>query len=159
MAKADDNLGNLVNTAVNTDIVPDTDITHDLGSSTKLWKNIFSNFFLTKSFTGLSGMNYSTVTRLLSLVHHGKNRLQINDQGDTLVDNLNVKFNVVSDVKPDASSTRDLGTSTRTWKNVYTDNIVLKNATVGTGTPTQNKTIAIEVNGETLYFLASTSAS
>jgi len=145
MAKANDTLDNLVTTTINKDLVPDTHNTLALGNATQEASPLTRFWKYLAVFKIRLGS-----TELVEVINNNTLRLTGFGSGG-----IELKGKVV----PRTTSLHELGTSSRSWKSVTTDKIVLKDTTVGTGTPTQDKTIAIEVNGETLYIHASTSAN
>ncbi|AAX46888.1 fiber [Cyanophage P-RSM3] len=88
--------GNLVAaTTESKNIVPDLNATYDLGSSTKQWSNIHADAGNIDAITGnLTG---------------------------NVTGNLLAATTLAKDIKPDANSTYDLGSSTLKWQNIYAD--------------------------------------
>ena len=91
---------------MNTSVLPATDNTYDLGSSSYRWRNLYLAGSLTMSGS-------------LSL-----NSLQIG--GTTVIDSNRKLQNIASIVQsmlPDSDNTYDLGSSSYRWRNAYVVNM------------------------------------
>jgi hypothetical protein len=87
-------------------VQPGANGTQDLGSSVATWKDIYSDSIVLS--TGCS--MYSSNANVLNLSTNSANRLEITSVGV---------------VQPGANGTQDLGSSVATWKDIYSDSIVL----------------------------------
>lgn len=109
----------LGNTTVNTvtvtadvasNLIPYTDNTHDLGSTTKEWRNLYVDGVA--QVDTLQVDESATITADLAV--NGNTTL-----GNASTDTLTVTAQVASSVVPSVDTTVDLGASTKEWRNLY----------------------------------------
>ena len=125
--------------AVDQNIVPDTDNARDIGSSSKNFRNgYFKNVYVSGSTLEVS--NDTTLK--------GDTVIGVNT-GDSTEDTINVVARFISNLEPLTTLTHDLGSPTRRWRDIYLsgNTIDLAGATIsGDGTGA----IQISATGATL---------
>lgn len=139
-----------VNADIASNLIPSADNTHDLGSATDEWRNIYVDG--TAQVDTLQVDESATITANLTV--NGNTVL-----GDADTDTVTVNADFASSLIPDADNTYDLGISTNEWRNLYIDGTaqvdtlqVDESATIAANlTVTGNATITtnLTVNGNT----------
>ena len=139
-----------VNADIASNLIPSADNTHDLGSATDEWRNIYVDG--TAQVDTLQVDESATITANLTV--NGNTVL-----GDADTDTVTVNADIASSLIPDADNTYDLGISTNEWRNLYIDGTaqvdtlqVDESATIAANlTVTGNATITtnLTVNGNT----------
>ena len=139
-----------VNADIASNLIPSVDNTHDLGSATDEWRNIYVDG--TAQVDTLQVDESATITANLTV--NGNTVL-----GDADTDTVTVNADFASSLIPDADNTYDLGISTNEWRNLYIDGTaqvdtlqVDESATIAANlTVTGNATITtnLTVNGNT----------
>ena len=139
-----------VNADIASNLIPSADNTHDLGSATDEWRNIYVDG--TAQVDTLQVDESATITANLTV--NGNTVL-----GDADTDTVTVNADFASSLIPDVDNTYDLGISTNEWRNLYIDGTaqvdtlqVDESATIAANlTVTGNATITtnLTVNGNT----------
>ncbi|MCH7589532.1 hypothetical protein IIB34_00665, partial [PVC group bacterium] len=120
---ADTDLNNLVNTSVNRSLIPDG-VTRNLGDFTRQWRNIHSTGIIFSDEIQLDGdftQNFGdfdvggNATFTGSVFSINSNTINL---GNSSSDEIVFKGDVDSNILPNTSS-RDLGSSSKQWRNIF----------------------------------------
>ena len=113
------NLSNLVaNTAVNVHLLPSTSENKNLGSTTKEWATLY----LSSGLYFGAGQNSSTLNQtdgLLFNITDDNDWYEFQIDGDRKMSIGDTKTIIDGNLEPDGDDTRDLGSSSKAWKNFY----------------------------------------
>lgn len=113
------NLSNLqANTAVNVHLLPSTSENKNLGSTTKEW----STLYLSSGLYFGAGQNSSTLNHtdgLLFNITDDNDWYEFQIDGDRKMSIGDTKTIIDGNLEPDGDNTRDLGSSTKAWKDFY----------------------------------------
>lgn len=132
---------------VASNLIPSVDNTHDLGSTTDEWRNIYIDGVA--QVDTLQVDESATITANLTV--NGNTTL-----GDAATDTVTVTANVASNFIPSADNTYDLGSSSKEWKDLYItgtaniDSLVADTAAISAGTATLNAATVITTTGGTV---------
>ena len=148
---------------VNSSITPNTDNTYDLGSSSKEWRHLYVDG--TGYIDNVSSNTISCTTFTGTNATFGGNVDLGNNNSDTIT--ANGRFD--SDLIPSTDDSRDLGSNSRQWKDLYIDGIAnidtlradsgslttasisggsIDSTTIGGSTPAAGTFTDLTVNGE-----------
>ena len=116
--KVGDNINdNLHLTArLNTSIIPKTTDTYDLGTSTLVWREIFANDF-TGGDAALDNVHVSQMLRVDGNTYLSGGVIKL---GDNANDDLYLTGEIHSNMVPNVDNTRDIGTTDKRWRHLYT---------------------------------------
>jgi hypothetical protein len=129
---------------VASNLIPSVDNTHDLGSATDEWRNIYIDG--TAQVDTLQVDESATITANLTV--NGNTTL-----GDAAADTVTVTANVASNFIPSVDNTYDLGSSSKEWKDLYItgtaniDSLVADTAAISAGTATLSAATVITSTG------------
>jgi hypothetical protein len=108
---------------VDSHIVPDDDGTFDLGSSTKEWKDLYIDG--TAHVDTLDVDENAGIIGNLTLTGNGDFNGNLDVDGTTELDTTNITgtLTMTGNVMPEADGSRDLGSNSVRWANVYADDV------------------------------------
>ena len=113
------NLSNLVaNTAVNEHLLPSASGSKNLGSTSKEWATLY----LSSGLYFGAGQNSSTLNQtdgLLFNITDDNDWYQFNIDGDRKMSITDTRTIIDGNLEPDGDDTRNLGSSTKAWKDFY----------------------------------------
>jgi len=160
---------------VNTSVLPLTDATYNLGGASNNWANLYlsgTGYIPTLSTTtGTIGTLTSTTSTIGTLTVSGNAGVTGNltvtgnttlngntTVGNATTDTVTVTAEVASNLTPSTDDVRDLGSSTKQWRNLYidgtaeVDNLNADVATLGNATITGSAVLgsAVDINGGTI---------
>jgi len=122
---------------ISSSLVPDKDSKYDLGSSGKEWNDLYVDGTAYIDSLDLNGTNITTTLNTKALKTHISGAFtslsasiatDINNAGGGNADFSSVGENIV----PDGDNTRDLGSSTKEFKNLYIDGVAYIDTLAGT---------------------------
>jgi hypothetical protein len=140
---------------VASNLIPSVDNTHDLGSATDEWRNIYIDG--TAQVDTLQVDESATITADLTV--NGNTTL-----GNAATDTVTVTADVASNLIPSADNTYDLGATGSEWKDLYVtgtaniDSLVADTAAISAGTATLSAATIITAGGGTLTLQRNTGA-
>jgi cytoskeletal protein CcmA (bactofilin family) len=190
-ANGDVNLGNAPTdtvtfiSRVDSSVIPSTDGTYNLGSTTNEWQNLYitgtaeidqlnadsvdidsgtidntvigATTPVAGSFTTISASSTATVSSDLTV--NGNTTL-----GDTNSDTATINAEIASNLIPSTDGTRDLGSTTKEWRNLYIDGVAsidslvadtadinggsIDAATIGSATPASGAFTTVSTSGQ-----------
>ena len=120
-------------------LIPDKDDSHNLGSSTHEWKNLYVNGTAYIDSLDLNGTNINTTLNAKALKTHISGAFtslsasiatDINNAGGGGGGSGN--YDTASNLIPHADNTYDLGSKTKEWKNLYVDGVAHIDSLAGT---------------------------
>jgi len=129
---------------VASNLIPSADDTHDLGSATDEWRNIYIDG--TAQVDTLQVDESATITANLTV--NGNTTL-----GNAATDTVTVTADVASNLIPSADNTYDLGATGSEWKDLYItgtaniDSLVADTAAISAGTATLSAATVITSTG------------
>jgi phage gp45-like len=136
-------------------LIPSVDNTHDLGSATDEWRNIYIDG--TAQVDTLQVDESATITADLTV--NGNTTL-----GNAATDTVTVTADVASNLIPSADNTYDLGATGSEWKDLYItgtaniDSLVADTAAISAGTATLSAATVITTTGGTITLQRNDSA-
>ena len=107
---ANTELSNLTTTAINTNLIPDTNSLHNLGESGKQWNTLWVDTLTNATSVVIASPNFAINSSQITL-------------GDSTGDDIFFLGRVDSDIDPKTDSTRDLGASGLQWATLWVDTI------------------------------------
>lgn len=106
----DSNIDNIIFSAdVNSHVVPNTDNTYDLGSSTKEWRNLYVD-----GTGNIDDVQADTVTITTTLTNNGNTTL-----GNNASDTLTINADLTSNIRPNTTNLYSIGQSDLQWLSVW----------------------------------------
>ena len=140
---------------VASNLIPSVDDTHDLGSATDEWRNIYIDG--TAQVDTLQVDESATITANLTV--NGNTTL-----GNAATDTVTVTADVASNLIPSADATYDLGATGSEWRDLYItgtaniDSLVADTAAISAGTATLSAATVITTTGGTVTLQRNDSA-
>jgi phage gp45-like len=140
---------------VASNLIPSADDTHDLGSATDEWRNIYIDGIA--QVDTLQVDESATITADLTV--NGNTTL-----GNAATDTVTVTADVASNLIPSADNTYDLGATGSEWKDLYItgtaniDSLVADTAAISAGTATLSAATVITTTGGTVTLQRNDSA-
>ena len=123
---------------ISSSLVPDKDSKYDLGSSGKEWNNLYVDGTAYIDSLDLNGTNINTTLNTKALKTHISGAFtSLSASIATDINNAggggNADFSSVGEnIVPDGDNTRDLGSSTKEFKNLYIDGVAYIDTLAGT---------------------------